>query len=235
MLSASRRRQPLSLNRTHCSSRAAPRRRAHVSHAARSQLSQIRPRPGAPSPSSASLLVVASAARAAFRQFADGGVGREPGHSSRPRRPSQEIAMLTRSSCPSLPRGCHRRGSRGWAGRRDPPDDLVRAIGVPTLVVAGGASPDFFRDADARLTALLPNGRHTVLQGGDHGAPADVVAPVARVPHRFVAGGEIDARLVGTSANPADRRTRRQYPDQSVGRHIGAAGPQDGRASLLSM
>lgn len=57
-------------------------------------------------------------------------------------------------------------------------DDLVRAIGVPTLVVAGGASPDFFRDTDARITALLPNGKHTVLQSQDHGAPADVVAPV---------------------------------------------------------
>jgi pimeloyl-ACP methyl ester carboxylesterase len=58
------------------------------------------------------------------------------------------------------------------------PEDLVRAISIPTLVIAGGASPDFFRDAAARIVEVLPNGKHTVLEGHDHGAPADVVAPV---------------------------------------------------------
>lgn len=58
------------------------------------------------------------------------------------------------------------------------PEDLVRAIGMPTLVIAGGASPDFFRVTAARIAELLPNSRHTVLEGQDHGAPADVVAPV---------------------------------------------------------
>ena len=58
------------------------------------------------------------------------------------------------------------------------PEELVRAIGVPTLVIAGGASPDFFRDTAARIAGILPNGKLTVLDGQDHGAPADVVAPV---------------------------------------------------------
>jgi pimeloyl-ACP methyl ester carboxylesterase len=58
------------------------------------------------------------------------------------------------------------------------PEDLVRAISIPTLVIAGGASPDFFRDTAARITELLPDGTHTILEGQDHGAPADVVAPV---------------------------------------------------------
>jgi pimeloyl-ACP methyl ester carboxylesterase len=58
------------------------------------------------------------------------------------------------------------------------PEDVVRGIAVPTLVIAGGASPDFFRDAATRLAELLPHGEHTVLAGQDHGAPADVVAPV---------------------------------------------------------
>jgi pimeloyl-ACP methyl ester carboxylesterase len=58
------------------------------------------------------------------------------------------------------------------------PEDLVRAIGIPTLVVAGGASPDCFRETATRIATLLPNGTHTVLEGQDHGAPADVVAPV---------------------------------------------------------
>jgi pimeloyl-ACP methyl ester carboxylesterase len=58
------------------------------------------------------------------------------------------------------------------------PEDLVRAISIPTLVIAGGESPDFFRDAAARIVEVLPNGKHTVLERQDHGAPADVVAPV---------------------------------------------------------
>jgi pimeloyl-ACP methyl ester carboxylesterase len=57
------------------------------------------------------------------------------------------------------------------------PEGLVRAIGVPTLVIAGGASPDFFRDTAARIADMLPNGTYTVLEGQDHAAPADVVAP----------------------------------------------------------
>jgi pimeloyl-ACP methyl ester carboxylesterase len=58
------------------------------------------------------------------------------------------------------------------------PEEIVRAINIPTLVIAGGASPEFFRDAATRIAAILPHGEHTVLEGQDHGAPADVVAPV---------------------------------------------------------
>lgn len=58
------------------------------------------------------------------------------------------------------------------------PEDLVRAVRVPTLVLAGTASADFFRDTAERLAELLPQGRYTVLEGQDHGAPAEAVAPV---------------------------------------------------------
>lgn len=58
------------------------------------------------------------------------------------------------------------------------PEGRVRAIVVPTLVVAGGASPAFFRTTAERLAALLPHGELAVLDGHDHGAPADAVAPV---------------------------------------------------------
>jgi len=58
------------------------------------------------------------------------------------------------------------------------PEDLVRAIGIPTLVIAGGAGPDFFRDTATRIAAILPYGKHKMLEGQDHGAPADVVASV---------------------------------------------------------
>jgi hypothetical protein len=45
-------------------------------------------------------------------------------------------------------------------------------------VLAGATSPDFFREAADRLVELLPDGRLAVLDGHDHGAPAEVVAPV---------------------------------------------------------
>jgi len=58
------------------------------------------------------------------------------------------------------------------------PEELVRAISIPTLVIAGGASPDFFRDTAARIVMILPHAKYTVLNGQDHGASADLVAPV---------------------------------------------------------
>lgn len=68
------------------------------------------------------------------------------------------------------------------------PEDRVRAVQVPTLVVAGGASPSFFHDTAARIAGLLPHGRSIVLDGHDHGAPAEVVAPVVG---EFLAAGEL--------------------------------------------
>lgn len=56
------------------------------------------------------------------------------------------------------------------------PEALVRAIGIPTLVIAGGASPAFFRDTAERLVKLLPDGQHVLLEGQDHAAAPDVVA-----------------------------------------------------------
>ena len=58
------------------------------------------------------------------------------------------------------------------------PDDLVRSLAMPTLVVAGSTSPDFFRDTATRLVGLLPDGRLAIVEGHGHEAPGDVVAPV---------------------------------------------------------
>ena len=58
------------------------------------------------------------------------------------------------------------------------PEERVRAVDVPTLVVAGGASPEFFRDTATRMAELRPDGTYTVLEGQYHSAPAHVVAPV---------------------------------------------------------
>lgn len=57
------------------------------------------------------------------------------------------------------------------------PVATVRRVAIPTLVLAGTASPDFFLDAARRIAELLPDGRLHQLDGADHGAPAAVVAP----------------------------------------------------------
>jgi hypothetical protein len=45
-------------------------------------------------------------------------------------------------------------------------------------VIAGTASPQFFRDTAARIVELLPAGKYAELAGQDHGAAADATAPV---------------------------------------------------------
>jgi hypothetical protein len=66
------------------------------------------------------------------------------------------------------------------------PEDLVRAVSIPTLVIAGGASPDFLsghRHPDRGVPAARKPHRSG---GSDHGAPADVVAPVVAVGRRCI-------------------------------------------------
>jgi pimeloyl-ACP methyl ester carboxylesterase len=58
------------------------------------------------------------------------------------------------------------------------PEELVRALTMPTLVISGSASPGFFQETAARIAELLPIGAHVVLEGRDHGASADAVGPV---------------------------------------------------------
>jgi pimeloyl-ACP methyl ester carboxylesterase len=71
------------------------------------------------------------------------------------------------------------------------PEEVVRQVDVPTLVLAGSASPGFFLDTAAVLTKLLRHGQQVVLEGHDHGAPADVVAPVVAA---FLAGAPLPPR-----------------------------------------
>jgi len=80
------------------------------------------------------------------------------------------------------------------------PVDLVRAIDVPTLVVAGGASRDFFRDTARRLVELLPDGHLAEIPGHGHDAPAAAVAPAVGP---FLAGHGLTGRAPGSAARPS--------------------------------
>ncbi|MER5768343.1 alpha/beta fold hydrolase [Streptomyces sp. NPDC001985] len=58
------------------------------------------------------------------------------------------------------------------------PTGLLRSVGVRVMVVDGGASPPWTREA-ARLTAqALPRGRHRTLTGQTHEVAPHVLAPV---------------------------------------------------------
>ncbi len=72
------------------------------------------------------------------------------------------------------------------------PERLARDLPVPTLVLAGEESGDFFMETALRITGLLPDGRMKVLEGADHGAPAELVAPVLE---EFLIGSRVGADL----------------------------------------
>jgi pimeloyl-ACP methyl ester carboxylesterase len=54
----------------------------------------------------------------------------------------------------------------------------LASIKVPTLVLAGGASPGWARNAVDAVAAIIPGGRRASLEGQTHGAADDVLAPV---------------------------------------------------------
>jgi pimeloyl-ACP methyl ester carboxylesterase len=51
------------------------------------------------------------------------------------------------------------------------------SVGVPTLVMDGGASPDWQRHAVRALVNVLPDARQQTLEGQDHGPDSEVLAP----------------------------------------------------------
>jgi pimeloyl-ACP methyl ester carboxylesterase len=61
------------------------------------------------------------------------------------------------------------------------PIERYGRIGVPTLVLAGSASPEFMREAAQQVAGAIPGARREVLEGQSHDVAPDVLAPaVAR-------------------------------------------------------
>lgn len=58
------------------------------------------------------------------------------------------------------------------------PEDVVKAITVPTLVMNGEKSMDFMHAVAARIASLVPDGRHTTIAGQAHGVTAEATVPV---------------------------------------------------------
>jgi hypothetical protein len=54
------------------------------------------------------------------------------------------------------------------------------SVMVPTLVMDGGASPAWLRNAAQAVTDLLPNANRRTLEGQTHNVDAKVLAPVLK-------------------------------------------------------
>jgi len=65
------------------------------------------------------------------------------------------------------------------------PDGYYDAVTVPVLVMAGGKSPEYMRNAQAAIADAVPDGRLGVLPGQTHMVKAKVVGPVVT---EFLAG-----------------------------------------------
>ena len=57
------------------------------------------------------------------------------------------------------------------------PASWVAPVTIPTLVMDGGASPDWARNSVRQLASILPNAQQRTLEGQDHGAAPEAVAP----------------------------------------------------------
>lgn len=65
------------------------------------------------------------------------------------------------------------------SGRPLPPERWA-SVAIPTLVVDGGESPRWQRNAARSLAEVLPDARYRTLEGQTHGAAPEVMAPALR-------------------------------------------------------
>jgi hypothetical protein len=58
------------------------------------------------------------------------------------------------------------------------PRERLARIGVPTVTISGGSSPEWAGGACAAVAAAVPGARHVVLAAQTHAVAHDMVAPV---------------------------------------------------------
>lgn len=95
---------------------------------------------------------------------------------------------VPKEGLPSIKEGPHWQGMRALAhtlpydvalsDNLSMPADTFTKIEVPTLLVAGGNSPEWARTAIETLAREIPNSETLILEGQDHGVSDDVIAPV---------------------------------------------------------
>jgi pimeloyl-ACP methyl ester carboxylesterase len=60
------------------------------------------------------------------------------------------------------------------------PTDVAARVTVPTLVLVGGASPDWMIDVGREVADTVQDGQHRILDGQEHVVPPEVLAPVLK-------------------------------------------------------
>jgi pimeloyl-ACP methyl ester carboxylesterase len=65
------------------------------------------------------------------------------------------------------------------------PADVAGRVTAPTLVLVGGASPEWMIDVGREVADAVQNGNHRVLEGQEHVVPPEILAPVVK---EFLAG-----------------------------------------------
>jgi pimeloyl-ACP methyl ester carboxylesterase len=58
------------------------------------------------------------------------------------------------------------------------PTDLAVRVRCETLVLVGGASPEWMIDVARQVAEAMPNGRYRVLEGQEHVVPPEILVPV---------------------------------------------------------
>lgn len=71
--------------------------------------------------------------------------------------------------------------------RQSMPAERLAGISVPTLVIDGGESPDYLRNAARAVAAAVPGAKQVTLDGHDHGVlhHPDVLVPLLTRPDRY--------------------------------------------------
>ena len=58
------------------------------------------------------------------------------------------------------------------------PADLLGRVTTESLVLVGGASPEWMIDVGKQVADALPNGRHRILESQEHVVRPEVLVPV---------------------------------------------------------
>jgi pimeloyl-ACP methyl ester carboxylesterase len=93
-----------------------------------------------------------------------------------------EVVEQIRTRDPNFPRMVAMAGTLPYettlVGDQEIPRSITGSVNVPTLVLCGGNSPDWVQHSARVLADQLADGRHATLEGQEHGAAPDALAPV---------------------------------------------------------
>ena len=83
-------------------------------------------------------------------------------------------------------------------GDQGVPVDVLGKITAPVLVLGGANSPEWFHRTVQATTDAIPGARLIMLDGQDHGAPPEFIAPV--LTEFFLGSGSLEPSWVGAEA-----------------------------------